>query len=181
MRWLWLLMVMAGCEARRSPGIAAEGALDSRLARRWRYAFQDSTGETRRVQVGSGWLAIHLSPRSDREVLADFLALDADVVTECASTGGECAGDCLFLIGSFEPTLHFSELDPEGALEHRWSNAQPYVEFELRGFEVLTPFRAHVWTGRDLDAHWAHGELTTLEAKHFPGREVNPGFYRRAR
>jgi hypothetical protein len=178
MRWLAVMLLMAGCEGRRS---VDDGALDSRLLRRWPFSFADATGETRRIKAGTEWLAIHFSPRSDREVLADFLALDADVVTECASQGAGCAGDCLFLIGHFEPTLRFSELGPASALEHRWANAQPFVDFELHGFEVLTPFRAHVWSGSDMDARWTHGALTTLEAKHFRGREVNPGLYRRAR
>jgi hypothetical protein len=175
------MLMMAGCDARAPKGAVTEGVLDSRLLRRWPFAFADSTGETRRVKVGTDWLAIHFSSRSDREVLADFLALDPDVVTECASQGGDCAGDCLFLIGHFEPTLFFSEFGPAGSMEHRWSNAQPFVEFELHGFEVLTPFRAHAWTGSELDSRWTHGPPAVLEPRHFRGRVVDPARYRRPR
>jgi hypothetical protein len=178
---LTVLLLVSACEAKRPEPSGPGTTLDPRVVARWPYRFTDATGETRWIQVGTERLAIHFASTSDRRVLADFLALDADVVTECSSRGSDCAGDCLFVFGRFDPTLQFSETSPEGSIAARWGSAQPFVEFELTGFEVLTPFRSHVWTGRDMEAHWTHGDLTTLEAKHFGGREVNPALYRRAR
>ncbi|MDX2014941.1 MAG: hypothetical protein SFW67_32390 [Myxococcaceae bacterium] len=181
---LTLLLLVAACETRRGSAGVEGGGLDPREVRSWRYRWSDSTGINQWIAVGPHWLPVRFVASARPRVLDDFRALDADVVTECASAGGDCAGDCLFVVGRFEPTLHFSELSqpgPDDPTDARWSNAEYAVQFELVGFEVLTPFRAHVWTGSELEARWAHGEPTTLEARHFNGRDVNPAWYRRAR
>jgi hypothetical protein len=177
MRWLCLVMLVAGCQRAPTVEPADRSTLDSSVIRRWPYR----QGDRRRIRVGDEWLGIQFASSSTRRVLDDFLALKDDVVTECARPGGDCPGDCLVLVGRFEPTLRFSERTRTDDVDERWASAEAFVEFELVGFEVLTPFRDHLWTGNELEARWAHGESTTLEARHFEGRVVNPAFYRRAR
>jgi hypothetical protein len=177
MRWLCLVLLVAGCQKAPAFELAERSTLDPGIIRRWPYRQADR----RRIRVGQDWLGIQFASSSTTRVLDDFLSLKDDVLTECARPGGDCPGDCLVLVGRFDPTLRFSERTLPNDVEDRWANAEPFVEFELVGFEVLTPFRDHVWTGREMEARWAHGELTTLEARHFEGRVVNPAFYRRAR